>query len=207
MIELNSQNGADKMLRVIQTELLKEFPDELLVGVEMGIAYGGGVEALGKLWKGRGMVYGFDTFEGHPKQLGSSAEAPETTCMDAHYAKYGTDDLSYYHQCAELNRQGLYNVRLVKGLIKKGCCWMIPKMHYCFLDLDFLVSMKLGYDIVKNKIAEGGFLCLHDVVGHKLLPELHEWYEEIKQDRQWEVIFEANKEGLAVLTRRQYVRK
>ena len=46
MIELNSQNGSDRILRFIQNLLMKDFPDDHLVGVEMGIAYGGGIEAL-----------------------------------------------------------------------------------------------------------------------------------------------------------------
>jgi hypothetical protein len=202
MIELNSQNGADKLLRALQGEIMKEFPKDLLVGVEMGIAYGGGVEALGKLWKERGIVYGFDTFEGHPKQLGSSAEAHETTCMDEHYSNFGREGLSYDCQRAELNRQKLYNVRLMKGLITEGCCWMIERIHYCLLDLDFLVSMKLGYENVRSKIVLGGYLCLHDVVGHKILPDLHHWYEnEVKKDKRWEVVFEGEKEDLAILGR------
>jgi len=202
MIELNSLNGSDRILRALQGEIIKEFPYDLLIGVEMGIAYGGGVEALGKLWQGRGIVYGFDTFEGHPKQLGSSSTSPESTCMDIHYAKYGTEGLSYDYQRAELNRQELYNVRLVKGLVVDGCCWMIKNIHYCLLDLDFLVSMKLGYENVSSKIVLGGYLCLHDVVGHKILPDLHRWYEnEVKKDKRWEVVFEGEKEDLAILGR------
>ena len=201
MIELNSQNGADQILRFVQRLCLKEFPKEQLVGVEMGIAYGGGVEALGKIWGSRGHVYGYDTFEGHPKQLASSPDSFEATCMEEHYEKHGKEALSYEYQRAELDRQGLDNVILVQGLVDSDCCWAIPYIHYCLLDLDILLPMKDGYEAVRHKIVNGGYLCLHDVVGHKSLPELHAWYEDIKIHPQWEVMFEGEKEYLAILRR------
>jgi hypothetical protein len=201
MIELNSQNGSDRILRFVQSLLMKEFPDDFLIGVEMGIAYGGSVEALGKLWKGRGMVYGFDTFEGQPKQLATSPDSYEATCLDSFYEKYGRDQLSADFINNDLVSKGILNVDLVKGIIDDNSCWNLPKIHYAFLDLDILSSMKDGYESVRHRMVDGGFLCLHDVVGHKQLPELHNWYCEIKQHPQWEVIFEGEKEYLAVLRR------
>jgi hypothetical protein len=201
MIELNSNNGADKRLRVLQKIIVDIFPTVQLVGVEMGIAYGGGVEALAKLWGKRGIVYGFDTFEGHPKELASSPEAHEAICLDTYYEKHGLDKLSYEYQRAELNQQGLDNVVLVKGIIDQDSCWRIPRIHYCLLDLDLLISMQSGYEAVRYRITDGGFLCLHDVVGHDKLPELHAWYENIKKDPMWEVVYEDRCSYLAVLRR------
>lgn len=207
MLELNQQNGTDRISRFIQSLIMKEFPKEYLIGMEFGVAYGGGVEALGILRKDHGFVYGFDTFEGHPKQLATSLDAHEATCMDDQYAAHGMDTLSYEYIRDGLDLRGLYNVILVKGLIDSNCCQGIPKIHYCLLDLDILASMKTGYDAVKRRIVIGGYLLLHDVVGHERLPghqwlpELHQWYLELKKDPQWEVVFEGKQEFLAVLRR------
>ena len=63
MINLNTINGADRILRFVQSMILADFKkDKVLIGIEMGVAYGGGVEALAKLWRGRGVVIGYDTF-------------------------------------------------------------------------------------------------------------------------------------------------
>ena len=203
MINLNAEyNGADRILSIFQKLLLRDFPNEELIGVEMGVAYGGGLEALGKLWAGRGLVFGFDTFEGHPKQLASSADSLEATCMDGWYEKYGREKLSFNYQWAEFEKQGLYNIILKQGLVHSDSCCFLPYIHYCLLDLDILSSMKDGYEAVRHRIVDKGFLCLHDVVGHKLIPELHEWYNEIKKLPQWEVIYEGEKEYLAVLRRK-----
>jgi hypothetical protein len=202
MINLNSLNGADKLLAIIQKTIMNEFPDEELVGVEMGVAYGGGVESLGKMWKGRGVVWGFDTFTGHPKQLSTGPESTGANCMDGHYKEHGKEKLSIAYQRAELARQEL-DVLLLRGLIDHHSCWFLHKIHYCLLDLDILSSMKDAYEAVRHRIVDRGVLCLHDVVGPaefiKALPELHRWYEEIKKNPQWEVVGEYKKEALAVL--------
>ena len=44
LITLNYVNGADQILLEHANQLLKEFPEEPLIGVEMGIAFGGGPE-------------------------------------------------------------------------------------------------------------------------------------------------------------------
>jgi len=199
MIELNTLNGADRILRFVQSLIIADFPDDYLIGVEMGVAYGGGIEALGKLWKGHGMVYGFDTFAGHPKELSLDAKSMEAVCMDEHYANFGHHKLTYKYQRSELDRQGLSNVILVKGLITGASCASLPFLHYCLLDLDLLISMEFGYAAVRDKIVDGGYLCLHDVLSG-VLPGLVPWYAEIKKD--WEVIFEGEKEDLAVLRRK-----
>ena len=48
MLELNSMNGADKITHRICASLKAEAKDHLY-GCEMGIAWGGGVEAIGKI--------------------------------------------------------------------------------------------------------------------------------------------------------------
>jgi hypothetical protein len=205
MIELNAQPGLDQslgvFLRKLQQHIMDHFPDEPLVGVEMGIAYGGGVEALSKLWGKRGTIYGYDTFEGHPKQIATSDTAPEATCMDDHYNKYGRDGLDIDYQKKHLAMQGIDNVILVKGLVNSDSCWRLPKIHYCLLDMDILVSMKEGYEAVRHRIVNEGVLCLHDVCWPNQLPELRAWYEEIKKEPQWEVVIEVEKLGVAVLMR------
>ena len=61
MIELNDVNGASSVTAAFAKKCLEIF-NEPLIGCEMGIAYGGGPERIGKAWKNRGTIYGFDTF-------------------------------------------------------------------------------------------------------------------------------------------------
>lgn len=185
MKSLNVLNGAEQICLDYCQSLANNGED--LIGVEMGISWGGGVEKIGQMWKGKGVVYGYDTFRGHPKQLATSSEAHEATCMDYWYETMPVDELSYEYQRSELDRQGLGNVILVKGLINKNSCKKIPYINYALLDLDMIKSMDIGYKAVKDKIVKGGCLFLHDVVGHFRLPELHEWYlSQVLKDK-WEV--------------------
>lgn len=166
--------------------------DTPLIGAEFGIAYGGGVESIGKLWKGRGIIYGFDTFTGHPKQLAVDQQNVEAFCMDAAYAKWPIFfELSYEYQRAELDRQKLYNVILKKGLINEHSCDNIPYFNYALLDLDILASMKTGYGLVKDKITKDGYLFFHDVVPDNHLPLLNNWFfNEVMQSGLWKIIGE-----------------
>ena len=179
-----ANNAQDICLNYCQ-KLLTEV-DTPLIGAEFGSAYGGGVESIGKLWKDRGIVYGFDTFIGHPKQLAVNLQDEEATCMDFWYQYFPNDELSYEYQRAELNRQGLDNVILKKGLNDVFSCEEIPYLNYALLDLDILASMKIGYEAVKNKIVKGGYLFFHDVIQ---LPLLNDWFlNEVMRDNLWEII-------------------
>lgn len=195
MKSLNILNGAEPICLDYCQKLLET--EGHIYGVEMGISWGGGVEKIGQLWKGKGTIYGYDTFEGHPKRLAISKDAHEATCMDYWYETMPLDELTYEYQRGELDRQGLDNVILVKGLINKNSCKDIPYLNYVLLDLDMIKSMKIGYSAVKDKIVKGGCLFLHDVVGHNRLPELHEWYLNIKDE--WEVVNEWDRSYLACL--------
>jgi hypothetical protein len=185
MITLNQTNGADLICLEYTKKLMKEF-DEHLYGCEMGIAYGGGVESIGKQWGDRGTVYGFDTFEDlHPKHLEKDTNSFAATCMDGWYTdkklfnKFGIENASkqitYEYQTGELKRQGL-DVILIKGEVHPESCKDIPKLHYAFLDMDMLFSMEQGFKAVKDKIVKGGYLLLHDTQN---IGELTKWRDEV----------------------------
>jgi hypothetical protein len=186
---LNDGNGADKVCDKYEKIVLEEFKDNL-IGVIMGVPYGGDVERLAKIWGEKGKIYGYDTFEGHPKQLSADVNSFEATCMDFWYSVLGTEKLKIEYQRAELDKMGLTNTFLVKGLINKDSCKDLDHINYAFIDLDILASMKSGYEAVKDKLVEGGILILHDINNiQTLIP----WYEkEIKKDPMWEVVEEYN---------------
>lgn len=187
MIHLNECNGADKITLKYATQCVSDFTGGLqskVYGCEMGIAYGGGVEAIGKAWKGKGTIYGFDTFEGHPKHL--TTDDREATCMDHWYKDsiYGTSKLSLEYQQSQLDEQGLDNVKLIKGEVHKDSCKDIPILNYALLDMDILESMENGYAAVRDKIVTNGFLFLHDVVEPSNIIRLYNWfYDVVLQDR------------------------
>jgi hypothetical protein len=199
LFNLNSlSNGADRTLLEYGRQCLNRF-DGPLIGVEMGVAWGGGVEALARAWKGRGTVYGFDTFTGHPSYLSPNPESHEARCMDAHYRAYGREGLRYEFQRKQLDNRGLTNAILVKGLVSEKSCRDLPRIHYCLLDLDMAVSMVPAYAAVKRKIVEGGFLCIHDYIGHAEIA--HFLREVVLPDGIWDLDHEYPSQDLIVLTR------
>ncbi len=200
MINLNIINGAAHILNYWQVKLASKFEKDL-IGVEMGIAYGGGVEDLASIWKGRGKVYGFDTFEGHPDFLSKEKYSAEARCMDHWYnpLMFGTKALSYEFQRDTLLAQNLDNVTLIKGLINKDSCKDIPYIHYALLDLDLYESMKVAYKAVRDKFVTGGYLFLHDVLPDGHLPLIHDWWykEVLPKENIWKSIGEWPNQFLA----------
>jgi hypothetical protein len=207
---INNVNGADYLMLGVAAMLRKKFKKDL-IGAEMGTAYGGGPEAVGKLWKGIGQVHAFDTFEGHPAQLSDDPNSFEARCMDRWYDnRYAGNEriphlteemLSYEYQRKALDDQGLSNVILHKGLIGEDSLKDIPYLHYALLDMDLIKSMRIGYEIVKDKIVQGGFLCLHDVIPNGHIEGLYELYQEILNEGKWKTVIEAESSYLIVLKR------
>lgn len=186
MRNLNAENGTDLITLNLVEKLMEEF-DETLVGAELGVGYGGSLEAIGKMWKGRGVVHGYDTFEGQPKQLSYDTNSYEACCLDPYYELFGREPLTYYYQRKQLNEQGLTNVILHKGLLNTHSLDDIPHLHYVLIDLDLLVSMALGMLLVKDKIVKGGYLCLHDVIPSGHIFGLWGLYQELISSDDWEV--------------------
>lgn len=201
MIILNEANGAFEHTFKVATQCLTEF-DMPLIGAEFGIAWGGGPEALGKLWHNRGTVHGFDTFEGHPKDLAYDPKAHEATCMDMQYHFNKKNGLSFDEQRAELDRQGLSNVVLHKGRINSDSLKNIPYLNYVLLDMDLIVSMALGYQLVKDLLIPGSYLCLHDVVPRGHLFGLWGMYQEIMTSGEYELIGEWPVNYLVILRKK-----
>lgn len=200
LVWLNKHNGADKIEAEYMQKCLDEF-EGTLYGVVMGSAYGGALEYMGKLWKGRGEVYGFDTFEDkHPEKLAVSTGDREARCMDHWYKSdiYGTDGLAYDYQRGVLDSAGLDNVHLIKGLVSEESCKDLPHINYAFLDMDILVSMHTGYKAVRDLLVPGGYLLLHDVTIKGNLPLLYDWYHQEIRDK-YEVVYESPNTHLAVL--------
>lgn len=191
MINLNVINGASTVLTYYQTVLVGKFKKDL-IGVEMGIAYGGGTEQLGYLWKNLGKVYGYDTFEGHPDHLSKEKYSFEARCMDHWYnpALYGRKALSYDFQRMVLDTQNLDNVTLVKGLVNKDSCKDIPYINYALLDMDLEASMRTGFEAVYPKLVKGGFLFIHDAIPPEHIPGVHNWWfkEVMPQHKDLELI-------------------
>lgn len=204
LVELNkaANNGDDKHIHRFAHQVMQEFSGEL-IGVELGSAYGGNVEYISKLWGKRGKYYGYDTFEGHPKQLAQPGEDFPRDCMDYWYKDdvLGRANLTYDYQRGVLDKLGLRNAFLVKGIVTEHSCDDIEKIHFAFLDMDLPVSMKSGYAAVKDKIVKGGYLLLHDVTQPDHIAGLYQlFHEEILPSDLWEEI-KVDSQFLAVLRR------
>lgn len=213
MQHLNDTNGASKLTLMIAKQCLNEFTENI-VGAEFGVAYGGGIEHIARLWKNRGTIYGFDTFEGHPKEVGEICEESKkaggvhsfaATCMDSWYQseEYGTEAIKYDHIRGKLDEQGLSNATLVKGLVTDETdVSFIEKLNYCFIDLDFPLSNKQAFELVKDKIVKGGYLLLHDCVPKGHITGCYEVYQDIMKTGMFDLIGEYNPEYLVIMKRK-----
>lgn len=200
---LNDQNGASHVVIGYCTELAETITDRPLIGAEFGVAFGGGVQRLGRLWKPfGGTVYGFDTFVGHPKYLAPDQRSMEAICMDCWYETYDISRTEYDYQRKMLDEEGLTNVILRKGLIDEHSMDGIPYLHYAILDLDLVSCMTIAWTLVRPLMLPGGYLCLHDVlpVGH--IPGLELLHQTIKDTGEYESVFESGANMLAVLRRK-----
>jgi hypothetical protein len=202
LINLNEPFSAGPKLLDIAARVLREFKSEI-IGAEFGVAYGGGIQAIGKLWGKNGLIYGFDTFEGHPKHIATAeVDAPAKDVVDVWYDQYGMEQLSVEYIQSVLSAQGLSNVKLVKGLVTKDTrIEFIPYLDYVLLDLDFPTAMETAYSLVKYKLTKGSYLCLHDVSPTGIIPGLFKLYEDIKREGTYEVVLEEFPQDLVVLRR------
>lgn len=175
---INADNGADKIFFKYAQIVTDRFQKDL-TGVLMGIAYGGEVEKLADMWRGKGFVYGYDTFEDmHPKYLVEPEYPNEAECMDLWYIQEGVEKLKYSYQRGYLDGKGLTNAFLIKGLVNKDSCKNIDKIHIALLDMDIYHSMRTGFEAVKDKIVVGGYLHIHDVPNN-YLKRLQKWYDDV----------------------------
>jgi hypothetical protein len=175
LFNINDTSGDSKLLAHIQYKLMEEF-NEPLVGAEFGVAYGGGIEQVCSIWKPYDLVYGYDTFEGHPTQLASNAQSPEATAMQGWYDQFGKEKLSKEYIEERLHLLGYKNFQLVKGLVDANTPKPTANLHYVLLDLDLVESMKSAYNLVKSYMRTGGYLCLHDVIPNQHMPSLYSWW-------------------------------
>ena len=213
LVWLNAGNDAGATEIEMVERVLDEFPDEKLTALEVGCAYGGGTEFIAKCWYGRGRVYGYDTFVGHPKDLAASPDDLDATCMDMWYDKgkeipaLHVSRLAYDYQRKVLDDQLLTNAILVKGRVNKHSFDNIKKIHFAMLDLDFDKPMTTAYHAIKDKFVPGGYLMLHDTLPPDHLPKIcHLAYNVIAKDGRWSIIKEViqgdNSSGATVFKRK-----
>jgi hypothetical protein len=202
LINLNkaSNNKDDFVVMKYAMKALEKFKDDL-IGVELGSCYGGNVEEIATAWKGHGKFYGYDTFEGHPKQLADNPKDFEAICMDYWYKEdvFGREHLAYDYQRGVLDELGLDNAFLVKGLVNEHSCDQLEHINFAFLDMDLHVSMANGFKAVKDKIVKGGYLLLHDVVDKDHIPLTHQWYlDNVKTDPNYKMLSDNEGHFIAV---------
>ena len=213
-------NGADVITHMYAEQCLDEFKGHLY-GVEMGICFGGGIEKIGKQWKDRGDVWGFDTFEGHPveqmlprdewAQQSGGRDSMAAVCMDCWYtddqhrfATQGVDKCSQEYIQSELDKEGLTNVHLVKGLVtEKTDVSFIPYLNYAFLDMDWPQAQWDGYNLIKHKIVKGGYLCLHDMIKPGHIAGCYEKYLDIMAEGLFEHEFELIEPSVIVVLKKK----
>lgn len=201
---LNSGNETGIIQLMVMENLIAKFPNEEIIGLEIGSAYGGGVEAMAKLLKGHGKYYGYDTFVGHPRDLAMDDNDLEAYCMDMWYEdpRFGTEKLSYEYQRRRLDEQGLDNAILVKGRVNEHSFDDIEKAHFVIIDLDMIKPTKIAYEAIKDKVVVGGYLFMHDALPEDHLPIINVLvYKQILAENRWKIIAESPLGNLTALER------
>ena len=201
---LNSGNPTGIIQMLTLNNLLEKFPNEELIGLEIGSAYGGGVEVGAKIWKDRGKFYGYDTFCGHPRDLAIDPTNKEAWCMDGWYndENFGTWRLAYDYQRKILDYQGLDNAILVKGRINEKTFEDFDRIHFAIIDLDMIKPTVQAYMGIKDKIAVGGYLLMHDALPPDHLPLIYKYvYKWILPEGRWKIIAESERGNLVALER------
>jgi hypothetical protein len=201
---LNTGSRAAQRQIILATKIMDEFPNEKLIHLEVGSAYGGGVEFMAKLWTYQGLVYGYDTFEGHPKELSDDPKSLEATCMDMWYEHplFGRKHLRYDYQRKILDDEGLTNAILVKGRINEHSFDDIKYAHMAMLDMDLVKPTMVAYHALKDKIITGGYMLFHDALPADHLPLIHNFvYSEVVKDKRWLIEGEYPNAYLTVLRR------
>jgi hypothetical protein len=207
LVWLNAGNETGLIQLLTLENLMQKFPDENnLVGLEIGSAYGGGVEIGAKMFGKRGKFYGFDTFEGHPRDLAVDQKNLEAYCMEMWYQsdqkQFSKEKLAYKYQRQRLDNGGLTNAILVKGRINKHSFDMIDKIHFAIIDLDLIVPTRIAYEAIKDKIVVGGYLFMHDALPPDHLPMIHSLvYHQILAEGRWKIVKESNSGNLTALER------
>ncbi len=206
---LNAGNQAGSAQIEICDRLMKEFPDDVLIGLEVGSAYGGGVEFMAKYWYGRSKVYGYDTFEGHPKDLADNQKDMEAYCMEMWYEKgdkipeLSVLRLSYDYQRRVLDEEGLENAILVKGRINEHSFDDIERIHLAMIDLDLIKPTITAYNAIKDKFVPCSYLFLHDALPSDHLPKIYDFvYNTILKDGRWSIAYELPLGNVTILKRK-----
>ena len=75
----------------------------------------------------------------------------------------------------------------------------IPELHYVLIDMDFPIAQWNGYNLVKNKIVRGGYLCLHDMIPKGHIHGCHERYQQILKENMFKIILEDIPSYLVIL--------
>lgn len=201
---LNSGNKTAE----IQLEYLRKTMgafSEPIVACEVGSAYGGGAEAMGRLLGDKGTVYGFDTFDGHPKDLADDRTSLEATCMDHWYHPdvLGRTALDITYQQKVLEKEDIHNVILVKGRVHKSSFDFIPKIHFVLMDLDLIKSTEAAYEGVKDKVVSGGYFIMHDSLPPDHLPMIYDFvYNKMLKDGRW-YLEKESLQGLCTVMKRK----
>lgn len=207
---LNASNSTANIEVEFVKTLLTTFKEDLTILV-VGSAYGGEVDTLSQIVYGRGKVYGYDTFEGHPKDLAFSSKNLEATCMNMWYNSdldcYQKDKLTYEYQRKVLDERKLTNAILVKGRVNEHSFDDIEKAHLVMLDLDMIIPTIIAYNAIKDKIAQGGYIFFHDAVPHDHLPMIYHFVHDgvYKEVSRWDKILESEPGLLSILRRRKDV--
>jgi len=201
-VNVGNETGIIQLM--VMENLIAKFPNEEIAGLEIGSAYGGAVEVMAGLLRGRGKYYGYDTFEGHPDDLSDDPNSLEARCMDMWYQdpRFGVEALAYEYQRRILDEQGLDNAILVKGRINEHSFDDIKKIHFAMIDLDLIKPTKIAYEAIKDKIVIGGYLLMHDALPEDHLPMINVFvYKQVLAENRWKVVAESPQGNLTALER------
>ena len=93
---------------------------------------------------------------------------------------------------------------MVKGLIDENTdiSFLPSKIHYALIDLDFPISQLVGWNLLKNRIIQGGFICLHDMIPKGHIHGCYEYYEKMLSENLYDVVAELENSHICILQKK-----
>ena len=146
------------LLFLLQNQIYKKIKGDV---IEMGVFRGGSIIKMGlklKELQSNKLIYGIDTFEGHPH---SSEEDISENGETYHYkGKYKDTDFDRVRKV--VLKRGVNNIILYKGEVNSISS--LKKRRFCFahMDIDTYISTKQGIEFLKNRMVKGGVILFDD---------------------------------------------
>lgn len=146
------------LLFLLQNQIYKKINGDV---IEVGVFRGGSIIKMGlklKELKSNKIIYGVDTFEGHP--YSSEEDIMEDGKIYHPKGRYSDTDFEKVKKI--ILEKGADNIVLYKGKINNISVLKNKKFCFAHVDVDTYISTRQCIEFLKSRIAKGGMILFDD---------------------------------------------